>query len=153
MTGAPGSRVRRALQAAALLLVLGAAPGTGRAESPSINYLLHCRGCHLPDGSGTPGRVPALRDRVGRFLAVPGGREYLVRVPGSAQSPLDDASLAALLNWIIREFGPADAAERLQPYSAAEVAGLRSAPLVEVEAVRAVLVAAMAEEPARSNPD
>ena len=43
---------------------------------------------------------------MGTFLTVPGGREYLVRVPGSAQSPLSDAELARVLNWMIRAFGP-----------------------------------------------
>src|SRR5215207_2278697 len=26
--------------------------------SPRVNYALHCQGCHLPDGSGMPGKVP-----------------------------------------------------------------------------------------------
>lgn len=107
-----------------------------RAETPQINYMLQCRGCHLADGSGAPGRVPTFRDTVGRFLEVLGGREYLVRVPGSAQSRLDDADLAAVLNWIVREYGPAEIAADFEPFSAGEVARYRSSPLVAVEARR-----------------
>ena len=26
-----------------------------------VNYMLHCQGCHLADGAGMEGKVPALR--------------------------------------------------------------------------------------------
>lgn len=104
------------------------------------DYMLHCQGCHLPDGTGAPGRVPNLRDRVGLFLSVEGGRKFLVQVPGVASAAVDDARLAELLNWMLAEFGgqsvPADAAR----YEATEVAALRRAPLTEVVAVRAELI-------------
>ena len=80
-----------------------------------IDYMLECQGCHLPDGSGSSqGSVPSLLDSVGRFVTVPAGRSFLVRVPGSAQSPLDDARLAAVLNWMIRNFGPAQVAAKFE---------------------------------------
>jgi mono/diheme cytochrome c family protein len=126
------------MRAAALAIALLAAPAA--AEDPHVLYMLHCQGCHLPDGSGAPGAVPALRGSVARFLTVPGGREFLVRVPGSANAPLSDAELAAVLNWIVREFGPEGISAGARPYDAAEVARYRSDPLVEVEALRAALV-------------
>jgi hypothetical protein len=110
------------------------------AEAPAVDYMLHCRGCHLADGSGAPGRVPDFRNQVGRFLQVAGGREYLIRVPGSAQSPLDDAALAAVLNWIVEAFGPAEVANRFDRFGAEEVARHRGSPLVEVEERRAALL-------------
>ena len=56
-------------------------------EPAQVDYMLNCQGCHLPDGSGFPARqVPDLRNRMGSFLSVPGGREYLVQVPGTAQT-------------------------------------------------------------------
>jgi hypothetical protein len=125
------------------LLALGTALGLGAAAhagEPRIDYMLQCQGCHLEDGSGLPGVVPPLRGSVGRFLGVPGGREYLVRVPGSAQSPLGDAELAAVLNFLVREFGPADASAGFVPFDAAEVARLRRPPLTEVESVRRELL-------------
>lgn len=128
---------RAGLGLAALALAL-AAPARG--ETPEVNYLLQCQGCHLPDGIGKPGAVPDLKD-LGRFLAVPGGREYLVRVPGSAQSPLSDADLAALLNWMLRRFGPAEVAETLEPYTPEEITALRRPPLADVAATRARLLA------------
>jgi len=111
-----------------------------RAEDPRIDYMLQCQGCHRPDGSGSPGAVPDLRGSLGRFLAVPGRRAYLVRVPGAAQSLLSDQRLAALLDWMIREFGPAEAAADLEPYRAEEVARWRAHPYLEVQAVRRELI-------------
>jgi hypothetical protein len=128
---------------AVLLAALVAPPAF--AAAPELDYLLHCQGCHRADGGETPGSVPPLADQVARFLRVPGGREYLVRVPGSSQSSLDDAALARLLNWIVQRFGPADAAAAAAPYTADEVARVRMPPLVDVERVRAELVARMAD--------
>ena len=98
--------------------------------------MLQCQGCHLADGRGAPGSVPALKDEVGKFLLVPRGREYLLRVPGSALSPLSDARLAEVLNWIIRAFGPESIAVDFTPFSADEVARFRKTPLTEVEPMR-----------------
>lgn len=126
--------------ALACTLVLGAG---GASASPAVDYALECQGCHGADGSG-PGRgVPDLRDNVGRFLSVPGGRAYLIRVPGSAQAPLDDAALAEVLNWMIRSFGPAEVARDFRPYLAPEVAAQRGNPLVDVEGARRELLRAM----------
>ena len=126
----------------ALALALSAPAG---ARDPAVDYMLECRGCHLPDGSGATG-VPDLRDGIGRFIGVDGGRAYLVQVPGSSQSALDDADLAEVLNWMIRTFGPADVAASFQHFDADEVARFRTAPLVEVDAVRRTLVERMAAD-------
>jgi cytochrome c553 len=128
------------LRAGILALLFLASPGASHAGDPQLDYMLQCQGCHGPAGSGSGGSVPALQGQVARFLHVPGGREYLIRVPGSAQSSLDDADLAALLNWIVRRFGPADAAAQFAPFSASEVARYRPEPLVEVEPVRRELL-------------
>jgi mono/diheme cytochrome c family protein len=120
---------------------------TAQAETPQVDYLLQCQGCHRADGGGTPGSVPAFAGAVGRFLEVPGGREYLVRVPGSAQSPLDDAELAALLNWIVTRFGPTDPDRGFTPFTAAEVTRVRRPPLTDVGRVRRELLALMDPPP------
>lgn len=109
------------------------------ASPPELDYMLHCQGCHLADGSGAPGAVPTLQG-VGRFLRTSRGREYLVRVPGSAQSPLSDAELAALLDWMVARFDPEAAAAGFTRFDADAVARWRKAPLVEVEALRAELL-------------
>ncbi len=113
-----------------------------------LDYVLHCMGCHLEDGSGAPGRVPSLLV-VGRFLRIPEGRAYLVRVPGSAHAPLDDAALAALLNWMLVRFDPdAAAASGFVEYDAAEVARHRAAPLANADAERRRLLALLEAAPA-----
>jgi hypothetical protein len=119
------------LLSVAVLLAARAA----RADPPT-DYMLYCRGCHGPDGSGAPGAAPSFRGHVAKFLAVPGGREYLIRVPGTAQSELDDARTAALLNWIVHEFSSAEVPADFRPYDAEEVARHRHAPLIDVYAVR-----------------
>jgi hypothetical protein len=105
--------------------------------------MLQCQGCHLADGRGAPGKVPPLDDFVAKFLEVPGGREFLVRVPGASTSPLSDARLAAVLNWMIREFGPREIAADFEPFTESEVARVRRPPLIDVASTRAALVRQM----------
>ena len=137
-------------QGLAIALLAAGLAGPAAAERPEILYMLHCRGCHLPDGAGAPGSVPDLRGQLGSFLRVPGGREYLVRVPGSASAPIDDAELASLLNWMVGRFGPAEVAGDFRRYSGPEVARYRASPLTDVDAVRAELVARIAAGAAAS---
>jgi hypothetical protein len=85
-----------------------------------------------------------LAGSAGRFLRVPGGREYLARVPGVAQAPLDDAQTAAVLNWVLQRFSRAELPADFTPYTADEVHRLRQTPLEDVEKERAKLLAALA---------
>jgi mono/diheme cytochrome c family protein len=124
---------------ALVLAVLVAAPAWAMG-GPELAYTLECAGCHRADGAGTPGSVPQLRESVARFLAVPGGREYLSRVPGVAQAPLGDAELAAVLNWMLQHFDGAHVPAGFAPYTADEVGRLRRQPLLDVDAARARLV-------------
>jgi len=124
--------------------VLG--PGAAAAQGtsgPALDYAVTCQGCHRADGGGTPGTVPALAGSVGKFLRVPGGREFLVRVPGVAQAPLDDAALAAVLNWMLERFGQDDVPKAFVPYAAEEVSRLRRRQLTDVQGVRRQLVGAI----------
>jgi hypothetical protein len=123
-----------------LLCMARALPAAG---DPRIDYMLHCRGCHGPDGDGIAGGAPTFRGQIARFLSVPGGREYLVRVPGTAQSELNDARVAALLDWLVRAFDADDVPPDFAPYGAEEVARYRAAPLVEVEPARRDLMRAI----------
>jgi hypothetical protein len=127
-------------------VVFFAAQAPPASASPQIDYMLECQGCHLRDGSGSPGVVPRLTGSVARFLTLPEGRAYLVRVPGVAQAPLGDAALAAVLNWLVAEFGPADLARAAAPYTEAEVAQLRGEPLLEVKNVREALILRLERE-------
>lgn len=137
-----------ATAAAAVDTVLGRQV-PARADAPALAttsharaaWVLHCAGCHRVDGAGSDaGGVPDLR-RLGAWLQLPGGREFVVKVPGVMGSGLDDAGVAAVVNWLLatlaRESVPADH----RPYAADEVARARAAPLVDVAAERARLLA------------
>jgi hypothetical protein len=105
------------------------APATGARASPHIDYMLHCQGCHLEDGHGVPGVMPGLREEVGRIAAVPGGRDYLLRVPGVASSPLPSDALAGVLNWVLARFNAGTLPPGFAPFTADEVAKARERPL------------------------
>jgi len=102
---------------------------------PRINYMLQCMGCHTPDGSGEPGRVPSIKDTLAPFALTPGGRRFLIQVPGASQSTLSDAELADLLNWMIRNLSVTKPT-RFTEFTATEVARYRRTPLVDVQATR-----------------
>ena len=127
------------------MLVTAAVPVSASDERSRSDYLIHCTGCHAHDGSGHVGRVPALRNQVGHFLNVAGGREFLVRIPGVAQSPLNNERTAAVLNWILREFGGDSTAQGFKPYNAAEIARHRDDPLLDPAAERARLLATLGQ--------
>ncbi len=115
------------------------------AERAQSNYRLNCQGCHLADGSGLPGSVPSMQGFVGSFLSVPGGRDFLVQVPGSANSPLNDAELAELLNWILATMSTEQTAPGFEFYTEAEVRQTRRQVLVDVAHVRSELVSKMSQ--------
>jgi len=130
-------------------VVIAALLVRGAAASPAVDYVLHCQGCHRADGAATPGSgVPALAGSVGRFAAIDGGRDYLVRVPGVAQAPLDDEALAALLTWTLEHFSAAELSGDFTPFTAAEIARGRRAPLTDVEGARRALLDALERTPA-----
>ena len=86
-----------------------------------------------------------MRNFVGSFLKVPGGRDFLVQVPGSANSPLSDADLAELLNWILTTMSSDQLDREFEFYTQAEVEQTRQKVLVDVAEVRSDLVARMAQ--------
>ena len=128
-----------ALLAAAQLVIAGAAA----AQSPSgdapagvtnpqrawQNWTLNCQGCHRPDGTGSAGTAPSLAGTVSKFLNVPGGREYLGRVPGVATSALPSADLAELMNWMFWRFDKEHLPTGFVPFTSEEIGRLRVLPL------------------------
>lgn len=116
-----------------ICLLLGSGVQAQEINSPraQFNYQMSCQGCHTPDGAGAA-TVPPLKDHIGYFLNSQAGREYLVRVPGSATSALDDEQLAEVLNWIVLQFSGSSANDEFQRYTAVEVENLRQHPLKEV---------------------
>jgi mono/diheme cytochrome c family protein len=110
--------------------------------------MLNCMGCHLSDGSGAPAKVPSVRESLVKLSTSAAGRRYLVQVPGSAQSPLSDAELAQVLNWMVRNLS-ARPVPGFTDFTAFEVARYRRAPLVEVRKTRARLLAASTAQVSR----
>jgi hypothetical protein len=121
------ARRRCALLAAGVLGSI-AAPAVA---DPRTDYLLHCSGCHLADGRGSPGSVPSIAGPLGRIAASAEGRDYLARVPGAAQAPISDDALAAVLNWVLFEFNRATLAPGFKPLSGSEVARSRARVLAD----------------------
>ncbi|MBH3426135.1 c-type cytochrome [Pseudomonas alkylphenolica] len=133
------------------------APGNEAVQTPiaqagystAVNYQLQCAGCHLGDGSGSKANdVPRMKDFVGNFLKVDGGREFLVRVPGMAQSALNDEQLADLINWLMRKDGIAGTSlpEHYQPYTGEEVSAVRHRSVLNVPNARAGLISQMRDK-------
>ena len=144
--------------AAAAISVLSGASGIANAQTPAADsaaspagvenpqrawqhWTLNCQGCHRPDGTGSSGTAPSLAGTVARFLSVPGGREYLGRVPGVATSALSSADLSEVMNWMLWRFDKEHLPADFKPYSTAEIEQLRSAPLrLEASRMRADLL-------------
>jgi cytochrome c553 len=115
--------------------------GVSRPDLAWQHWALNCQGCHRTDGSGSPETAPPLVGVVAKFTNVAGGREYLARVPGVATSPLSDAELAELLNWMLWRFDRSHLQPNFRPFSAEEVGALRSQPLrTEAARIRARLI-------------
>lgn len=119
-----------------------------RADAPSVSpthsaralYVLHCAGCHSLDGSGSvSARVPDMR-QLGLFLRVPGGREFLIQVPGVMGSGLNDAQVAEVTNWVLSTMANASIPAQHRAFDATEVSQARRKPMLDVAGTRAVLV-------------
>ena len=136
-------------------LVLGVGATAGEATMRGVSdprqahedYILKCQGCHRIDGSGDDRSNPPMNGVVARFLSVPGGREFLARVPGVSTVNLDDARLANLVNWTLYRFDPEHVPADFRPYTPAEIGQLRRHPLrLERAAERARLVAGFSQD-------
>ncbi len=125
---------------AVLIAALSIASTALAGGSPAELYTLNCWGCHKPRAEGIPGTVPRLADSMADFLHVPGGREYLVEVPGVAASALSDAEIAQVLNWLLFNFNKAEMPADFKPYTAAEIARVRPHQLIRITETRDDLV-------------
>lgn len=136
--------MKRAL-AAWLAILLGGWPGGIGAEPDPVaeHYVLNCSGCHRLDGSGIPGVAPSLHD-LAPIASTAAGRAYLARVPGVAQAPLDDAELAALLDWVVAHFSGLPVERR---FDVATVARLRADPLRDPADARRALTTPADDRP------
>ena len=119
-------------------------PGVANENRARINYMLNCQGCHGPTAEGNDAAdIPRMKDFVGSFFRVAGGREFLVQVPGSSSAAVDDAELAELLNWMIPYFSKNELPGNYAPYTVSEVSRLRRIPEEDVAGKRRSLVEAI----------
>lgn len=129
---------------APVVAVADTIPGVANEHEAHIDYMLKCQGCHRPDGVGDTQSNPPLKDMVARFLAVPGGRAFLGRVPGVSMVDLDDRRTAQVLNWALFRFDRAHVPADFKPYTAEELHTLRADPIrLDRLAIRGHLVAQM----------
>jgi mono/diheme cytochrome c family protein len=129
----------RAAPLAATLAIAIASAGA-HAASPAQDYVLNCMGCHGTEAQGIPGKVPPLANALRRFMRTPEGRNYILRVPGAANSALSDEQLAAVLNWLAVTYDSSAALSQLAPFTSHEVAAQRHQPLLSVLATRSAVV-------------
>ena len=130
----------RAFPLAAPLLAYLLAPPAG--ASPAQDYMLYCMGCHGPEARGVPGKIPPLAGALSRYMRTPEGRNYVLRVPGAANSALSDAQLAAVLNWLATTYGVSGEAVPAA-FTVEEVTQVRHQPLASVLATRTAVVQAL----------
>ena len=129
-----------AAQAAAVLPELKGLP---ELTTPQSDYVEHCSGCHGMQGNSAPADIPVLRDRVGYFMCTREGRDYLIRLPNVAYSAIgDNQQLADMMNFVVFGLGGNSAPKGTKPFTAAEVAKLRTKALAtqSLIAIRADVV-------------
>jgi mono/diheme cytochrome c family protein len=110
---------------------------------PDQDYMLYCMGCHGAEARGVPGKIPPLAGSLARFMRTPEGRDYVLRVPGAANSVLTDAQLAAVLNWLAARY-PAAEEPRPAPFTVEEVTRARRTPLANVQERRREVIRGLA---------
>lgn len=129
---------RRWLQSGVLSLSVMSGMLFATSNTPQQNYILKCSGCHDSDGSGSvPGGIPPLPGYLGAFMDDDQGRIYLMNVPGVVASGLNNHDLAVLMNYLNDKWGDKVNA---RPYTAEEIAQIRSAPLQDVVKYRRQIV-------------
>ena len=80
--------IARMVRLAALTAAACTHPEPAALAEVRQDYFLHCMGCHGENGAGLAGQVPDLRKDLARLAALPGGRAYVLRVPGVTQTTL-----------------------------------------------------------------
>lgn len=141
-----GTLLAMAATHAGFTFAADATTGVGNPARAEFHYRMHCQGCHGPEGTGTPdGAVPTMNGFVGNFLRVDRGREFLVRVPGSANADMSDAALAEVLNWLLPRISAEQLPDDFRPYNRDEVADWRADPLQDVVGMRNQLIDLLAD--------
>ena len=120
----------RLLLTAALVAAAAAATANPLSDAHA-DYLLYCRGCHLHTGDAVPAANVPSRQELAPLLESADGRENLVRVPGVSQTPMTDAQVAAVLNWVLTNFNSESLPNGFEPFTAEEVSKARPKVLTD----------------------
>jgi mono/diheme cytochrome c family protein len=118
---------------------------------PARIYAENCEGCHGWAGVSVT-EIPTLKGRIGYFARIPEGRRYLMQVPNVALNPSSDEDIAAMMNWLLATFSREQLPADFVPYTAQEVAALRTAR-IDVAADRRRVVAALVAAKELPSPD
>jgi len=118
---------------------------------PARIYAENCEGCHGWAGVSVT-EIPTLKGRIGYFARIPEGRRYLMQVPNVALNPSSDEDIAAMMNWLLATFSREELPADFVPYTAQEVAALRTAR-IDVAADRRRVVAALVAAKELPSPD
>jgi len=114
------------------------APAMPELTAPQSDYVEYCSGCHGMQGNSAPAEIPVLRGRVGYFMCIKDGRDYLIRLPNVAYSAIDDnQELADMMNFVVFGLGGNSAPKDAKPFTAAEVKRLRNEALATQSLVAA----------------
>lgn len=128
------------------LLMIAAQPAAAGSDGRYL-YILHCSGCHVPDGSGSiEGRIPKLDGLVGHFQKLPEGRLFVLQVPGVMNSGLKDPDVVALMNWMVPHFAGNSLSAPFVPYTVEEVARARSTRPLDIFAARRRVTSKLQEQ-------
>lgn len=137
----------------AALLPSALAQGADGGELGETTYNTVCMACHQMNGQGLPGVYPSIIGNPVRIYGVEGSREYLaklmlyglqgeVNIDGATYNQLmtgqemvlDDAQIAAVLNYVMHAFGNAEALpEDYEPFTAEEIAPYRGQGLTAAD--------------------
>jgi cytochrome c553 len=128
-------------------LTLAVAPAQASDHSARFNYMLRCAGCHTESGEGLPhAGIPQFPGYIDAFAGDDEGRTYMMHVPGVVGSSLSDAQIAAVLNYVVKNWGDLAA---VAPFTAEEVGVRRAKPMPDVVAYRRKLVKRLKAEGAK----
>lgn len=134
-----------------LLLLMGSSgpasadPTPARYPAGATAFQANCVVCHGAKGAGTPSLAPPITSYPARYAATPEGRKQLAitvlngmfggievekkhfdfKMPDFMH--LDDATLAAVLNFVVFDLG--QATQDTKPFAADEIAAERSHPV------------------------
>jgi cytochrome c553 len=113
---------------------------TAAERTASVNFILHCSGCHGTDGHGLGGSIPDFSNFIGAFAHEDDGRTYLLHVPGVIGANLSDGEIAAVINYVMKAWGGTSLEPGFTEFTAEEVALRRARHVEDVVVFRRQIV-------------